>query len=213
MICAYDKVYLDCAKRVLGRMLDFAVHDLQYSIEEFFSLFIKSGVAERFGKGDYTILTGKSGVEVVYEVLEKMHINVECSNPRYVANRSEEYWTGWALAHYQWETALSFEEITKFIPIHHVKALYSPYHEMDIRHFIEKMNELYREAKPDTNLKRKRKQVGLSQSELAELSGIPVRTIQQYEQRQKNINKAQVEYLFKLSSALGCNVECLIEKV
>lgn len=213
MICAYDKVYLDCSKRVLGRMLDFAVHDLKYSIQEFFSLFIKSGVAERFGKGDYTILAGKSGVEVAYEVLEKMQIDVERTAPKYVVNRSEEYWTGWALAHYQWETALSFEEIEKFIPIHYVKALYSPYHEMDIRHFIEKMNQFYREAKPDTNLKTKRKQVGLSQSELAKISGIPVRTIQQYEQRQKNINKAQVEYLFKLSNALGCSVECLMEKV
>lgn len=213
MICAYDKVYLDCAKRVLGRMLDFAVHDLKYGIQEFFSLFIKSGIAERFGKGDYTILAGKSGVEVAYEVLEKMHIDAERTAPKYVVNRSEEYWTGWALAHYQWETALSFEEIEKFIPIHYVKALYSPYHEMDIKHFIEKMNELYRAAKPDTNLKTKRKQVGLSQSQLAELSGIPVRTIQQYEQRQKNINRAQVEYLFKLSNALGCSVECLMEKV
>ena len=194
-------------------MLDFAVHDLKYSIQEFFSLFIKSGVAERFGKGDYTILAGKSGVEVVYEVLEKMQIDAERTAPKYVVNRSEEYWTGWALAHYQWETALSFEEIEKFIPIHYVKALYSPYHEMDIKHFIEKMNELYRAAKPDTNLKTKRKQVGLSQSQLAELSGIPVRTIQQYEQRQKNINRAQVEYLFKLSNALGCSVECLMEKV
>ncbi|MBQ4559935.1 MAG: helix-turn-helix transcriptional regulator [Tyzzerella sp.] len=213
MICAYDKVYLESAKRVLGRMLDFAVYDLQYSLDDFFSLFIKSGVAERFEKGDYTILAGKSGVEVVYEVLEKLQIGVDSFRPRYTMNRSEEYWTGWALAHYQWKTALSFEEIVRFIPIHYVKALYSPYHEMDVTHFIEKMNALYREAKPDTNLQRKRKQVGLSQSELAELSGVPVRTIQQYEQRQKNINKAQVEYLFKLSGALGCNVECLIEKV
>lgn len=213
MICAYDKVYLDYAKRVLGRMLDFAVHNLHYNIEEFFSLFIKSGVAERFGKGDYTILVGKSGIEVAYDVLEKTKLCVERVPARHVANRSEEYWTGWALAHYQWETALSFNEIVKYIPIHYVQALYSPYHEMDIRHFIEKMNELYRNANPDTNLKKRRKQVGLSQSELAKLSGVPVRTIQQYEQRQKNINKAQVEYLFKLSVALGCNVECLIEKV
>lgn len=213
MSCAYDEVYLDCAKRVLGRMLDFAVHDLNYSIDEFFELFIKSGIATRFEHGDFTILAGKSGIEVAYEVLEKVQIEIERVTPRFTVNRSEEYWTGWALAHYQWETALSFEEIEKFIPIHYVKALYSPYHEMDIKHFIEKMNDLYREAKPDTNLKTKRKQVGLSQSELAKLSGIPVRTIQQYEQRQKNINKAQVEYLFKLSNALECSVECLMEKV
>lgn len=213
MICAYDKVYLDGAKRVLGRMLDFAVYDLQYEMKEFFDMFLESDVSKRFEKGDFSILVGKSGVEVAYEVLDDRKIDVVRLQPRYTANRSEEYWTGWALAHYQWETALSFAEITKFIPIHYVKALYSPYHEMDIRHFVEKMNALYRAANPDTNLKRMRKQAGLSQSELATFSGIPVRTIQQYEQRQKNINKAQVEYLFRLSGALGCSVECLIEKV
>lgn len=213
MICAYDKVYLDSAKRVLGRMLDFAVYDLQYEMKEFFSMFLESDISKRFEKGDFSILAGKSGVEVAYEVLDDRKIDVVRLQPRYTANRSEEYWTGWALAHYQWETALSFVEITKSIPLHYVKALYSPYHEMDITHFVEKMNALYRAANPDTNLKRMRKQAGLSQSELATFSGIPVRTIQQYEQRQKNINKAQVEYLFRLSGALGCSVECLIEKV
>lgn len=41
-------------------------------------------------------------------------------------------------------------------------ALYSPYHEMDIRQFVDKMNELYRAAKPDTNLKLLRKNAGLT---------------------------------------------------
>jgi len=36
---------------------------------------------------------------------------------------------------------------------------------------------------------------------------------QQYEQRQKNINKAQVEYLLMLAQALCCRVEDLVEKV
>ena len=38
MIYAYDKVYLDKARISLGRMLDFAVHDLGYDLEEFFNL-------------------------------------------------------------------------------------------------------------------------------------------------------------------------------
>ena len=213
MICAYDKVYLEKARIVLARMLDFAVYDLKYDMAQFFDLFIQSGVAERFEKGDFTILVGKSGVEVAYEVLDKMNIHVAYIEPQYTMERSEEYWTGWALAYYQWETSLSFEEIVKCVPIHYVKALYSPYHEMDIRHFADKMSELYLAANPDTNLKRKRKQAGFSQRELAELSGVPIRTIQQYEQRQKNINKAQVEYLLKLSKTLCCEVESLIEKV
>lgn len=213
MIYAYDKVYLDKARIVLARMLDFAVYELHYSLNEFFDLFIRSGVAKRFEMGDFTVLVGKSGVEVAYEVLEKMQEKTIRKEPQYPSERSEEYWTGWALAYYQWETALSFEDIVKYVPIHYVKALYSPYHEMDIRHFVDKMNTLYHEAKPFTNLKLRRRQAGLSQKELADLSGIPLRTIQQYEQRQKNINKAQVEYLVRLSKTLYCEVECLIEKV
>ena len=36
MIRAYHKVYLEKARTNLGRMLDFAVYDLKYDIEDFF---------------------------------------------------------------------------------------------------------------------------------------------------------------------------------
>jgi DNA-binding transcriptional regulator YiaG len=128
-------------------------------------------------------------------------------------DRSPEYWAGWALAYYQWSTALSFREIVAAVPLHEIIMLYEPYHEMDIRQFCDKMSELYRMKRPDTNLKRIRKLAGLTQNELAAQSGIPLRTIQQYEQRQKDINKAQAEYLILLSKALHCSAEELIEKV
>lgn len=213
MICAYDKVYLEKAQTSLGRMLDFAVYELQYGLSEFFQLFLSSGVAERFGQGDFTLLAGKSGVELAYEVLEKAGISYERISAKYAVNRSEEYWTGWALAYYQWETALSFEEIVNCVPIVEICAMYSPYHEMNIKQFAERMNAYYRAMQPQTNLKKMRVTAGFSQSELAELSGVPLRTIQQYEQRQKNINKAQVEYLLMLAQALCCRVEDLVEKV
>ena len=75
------------------------------------------------------------------------------------------------------------------------------------------MNESYRKANPETNLQRLRKLAGISQKELAKMADIPVRTIQQYEQRQKNINHAKVEYLIKLSHTLCCEVESLVERV
>ena len=91
--------------------------------------------------------------------------------------------------------------------------MYSPYHEMHIQNFVDRMNAYYHAMQPQTNLKRMRQKAGFSQSELAAVSGVPVRTIQQYEQRQKNINKAQVEYLLMLAQALCCRVEDLVEKV
>jgi len=213
MICAYDKIYLDKARTALGRMLDFAVYELNYGLTEFFSLFLSSGIAERFGHGDFTLLVGKSGVELAYEVLDKSGISYKRVPAKYTAGRSEEYWTGWALAYYQWETALSFEEIVNCVPIAEICLMYSPYHEMHIRNFVDRMNSYYHAMQPQTNLKKMRQKAGFSQSELAEISGVPVRTIQQYEQRQKNINKAQVEYLLMLAQALCCKVEDLVEKV
>ena len=213
MIHAYDKIYLDKARTALGRMLDFAVYDLKYDIEDFFALFITSGIAARFEKGDYRVIVGMSGVELAYKVLELVKGEENRIKPQYTADRSEEYWAGWALAYYQWDTALSFEEIVRAVPMKRILQMYSPYHEMDIRQFCDKMNELYRTAQPETNLKAFRQRSGLSQRELAEQSGVPLRTIQQYEQRQKSINKAQAEYLLMLASTLCCDMEDLLEKI
>ena len=212
MIRAYDKVYLDKARTALGRMLDFAVYDLKYDIAEFFNLFIKSGVAKRFETGDFAVIVGMSGVELAYEVLGQSDVESERVKPNYTASRSEEFWTGWALAYYQWETSMSFAEIVRYVPIKDIIALYSPYHEMDIRQFVDKVNAMYKAAKPGTNLKLLRQKAGLSQRELAEMSGVPMRTIQQYEQRQKNINKAKAEYLVMVAKVLCCTVDDLIEK-
>ena len=73
------------------------------------------------------------------------------------------------------------------------------------------MIELYNNRKEYANLKKFRLAAGFSQSELAEISGVPVRTIQQYEQSQKNINAAKAETVVKLAKSLNTTVEKLLE--
>ena len=63
----------------------------------------------------------------------------------------------------------------------------------------------------ETKLKRIRLIYGCSQRELAEMSGVSLRSIQMYEQRNKDINKAQAESLYCLAKALGCTMEDLLE--
>ena len=213
MMRAYDKLYLEKARASLARMLDFAVYDLHLDLTFFFDLFISSSIARLFEQGDIHTLVGKSGVELAYEVLDRSGLSYKRVTPQYSMDRSEEYWTGWALAYYQWETAQPFAEIVQYIPVTEIRAMYDPYHEMDIRQFCDALTERIRKAKPETNLKLLRRQNNLSQKELAEISSVPLRTIQQYEQRQKNINKAQVEYLVQLSGALNCSIEQLIERI
>jgi DNA-binding XRE family transcriptional regulator len=208
MIRAYDELYLDKARVALGRMLDYAVYDLNYSLADFWACFLKSPIITRFERGEPSIVVGKSGVELVYEILGYQEVS-----PTYSINRSKEYWTGWAIAYFQWQTGLSFQDITNQVSIDEICSLYSPYHEMDIRQFCDKMCELYKSRKRETNLKKFRIAVGYSQSELAKETGIPLRTIQQYEQGQKNINKAQAEYVIKLSRALYCDPYALLELI
>lgn len=58
-----------------------------------------------------------------------------------------------------------------------------------------------------SNLKKKRKELGMSQALLASKSGVNIRTIQSYEQGAKDINKASVEAIYMLSKALNCRME------
>lgn len=213
MIYAYDKNYLTAAQKCLARMLDYMVNDLQYPLETVWNWFLMSQISHRFELGDSTILAGTSGVELARRVLEQAGEPEPVRKASYAYDRSPEYWTGWAIAYYQWDTGLCFSEIEQAVPISKVRMLYTPYHEMDVRQFADKMNELYRAAKPETNLKSLRTLVKMSQSELARQAEIPVRTIQQYEQRQKDINKAQGETLLRLARVLHCSIDDLMEKV
>ncbi len=208
MILAYDKNYLSKAQSTLASMLDFAVYDLNMSLEKFYQSFLESTVSNRFGSGESSIIAGKSGVELALEVVGNEKLSKEY---RPAANRSPEYWVGWALTFFQWQTNLTFKQINSLIPITEIRAMYNPYHEMDISQFCDKMREVYNSRKGETNLKKYRLAAGLSQSELAEVSGVQVRTIQQYEQRLKNINAAKAESVIALSKALECSVEMLME--
>ena len=62
-----------------------------------------------------------------------------------------------------------------------------------------------------TNLARIRKSSGISQKELANLCGISIKTIQAYEQRLKDINRAEVKTLFKISQILMVDINDLLE--
>ena len=62
-----------------------------------------------------------------------------------------------------------------------------------------------------TKLRNVRLACGLSQSQLAERSGVGVRMIQHYEQGQKPIDKAQVGTVLRLSAALGCSLADILE--
>ena len=207
MIRAYNEEYLSYARNLMGKMFDFAVYDLGYKLDNFYNMFIESGLAERFYKGETTIITGLSGYELALQVINIIKGDVEIKFPNYSHNRSKEYWLGYFLSYYSWYTNTSFEEIILHISIDDLLKMYDKYHEMDIMHFVDKLNEIIFNT---NKLKYYRKKRKLTQKELADLSNVPLRTIQQYEQGNKSLDKANVTYLVNLSKILYCSIEDLI---
>lgn len=216
MTFAYDNNMVFRAQNLVAVMIDFSVHGLEYGLDDFYNKFLDSKYSSKIESGDSSTIMGMSGIELACNILEIDEMeNEKLADYELdsITTRSPEYWIGWAVAYYQWKSTLSFREINMIRSISDMKLMYHPYHEMDIEKFCDKMKELYLECNEITRLKKARTNIGISQRELSEITGIPVKTIQQYEQRQKNINHARVDYLISLSKALNCDIELLVEKV
>lgn len=62
-----------------------------------------------------------------------------------------------------------------------------------------------------SNLKRMRVKRGLTQKELADRSGIPLKSIGNYEQLFRDINHARFDIVYRLACALECDVLDIVE--
>lgn len=206
---AYDEEYLPLAQRVMGDMLDYAVNTLDFELNEFYTMFLISGIAAQFEIGNPAFAAGKNGCEVAKEVLRLSGISVPDIEDLMYLDKSPEYWTGWGLAYYQWYSMRSFKRIQSVVSVVEVCSMYNPLHEADIRMFVEILDKRMREAGQQSRLKRLRAYARLSQRELADQSGVPLRQIQLFEQGERDISKTQAQTLQKLARVLHVPAETL----
>lgn len=211
MTHAYSESYLSDAKDTLSQSFDYLINDCGFTADWTASLFLSSGYAEQFGRGNPGVLAGMSGVELATAIVRKTYKNRLLPELRYGDGLSPEYWAGWALAEYQWYSGRRFKDIFDHVKLSEVILMYSVYHEMDITKFIEAMEAKCAEPLHESRLKVMRESRGLSQAELAKESGVKLRNIQMYEQRVNDIDKAQAQTVYKLARVIGCNVEDLLE--
>lgn len=213
MMSAYNELYLDDAINNLGDMVEYAVCDMGYDPDQFFNWFISSGIAAKFEKGNPKYVVGMSGFELAEAVLGATNIRYEKIEPSYSEFKGREYWGGRILAYYQWFTGKRFEDIVKGgLSLSTVFSMYI-LHEADESKFVKSADEILNRNKQNkkSKLHQIRKARGFTQQQLAEASGVTLRMIQLYEQRQNDIRKAQVHVVLSLAQVLGCNVEDLLE--
>lgn len=211
MTHAYAEEYLNEAMENLGEAFDYAVNACSFGIDEFMALFIASGYSDDFGKGNPKFVSGLSGTELVMEVVGKSGRQMAFPEPQTEYDCSPEYWCGWILAYYQWETGRTFKDIHNNISMLEIRKLYNTMHEAAEEKFVDTVNAIIRRKDAPAKLQQQRKRCGYSQKELAERSGVNLRTLQQYELKTKDISKASVRTVLALANVLGCRVEDLME--
>ncbi len=211
-IRAYDENYLAGAQRILGDAVDFAAVTLGVEPNVFGKAFSVSDVSKQFAAGNPRYVAGMNGCELARRVLTETGVPFADREDVMFLDKSPEYWAGWALAFYQWYSGHSFTDILKAVPLEDMIRMYPACHEMDILQFAERMEKQMKAAFPQTKLRLRRETCGLSQARLAADAGVPLRQIQLFEQRQRDINKTSAETLLHLSRALYCRMEDLIER-
>ena len=207
---AYNEIYLEDAMRNLGSAFDCAKNTYGIEMEDFYQLFVSSGIAKQFGCGNVKYVAGKSGVELVWDILddEKYYKNYT-ENVWY--DYSCEFWCGWILAYFQWYYAIGFRELRYYLKMSDLEGLYTILHEVSETKAVEVISNHIRNKNLKTKLQSYRQAAGLSQNELAEGSGVSLCMVQQYEQHQKDINKASAISLYALARVLNRDLEELLE--
>ena len=211
MTHAYNELYLNDAKKNLSQLFDYLINDCKIDADWVSELFISSDFAKQFERGNPAVISGMSGIELAEAIINKTYQNKKLPLSNYLNDFTPEYWAGWALAEFQWFTGITFKDIFEKIKLSEIIAMYPLFHEIDISRFIECLNEKLSNRQIESKLKRLRESRGMSQSELAKASGVKLRSIQLYEQRVNDIDKAQAQTLYKLSIVIGCTIEDLLE--
>ena len=209
---AYQKFYLNDAQQNLAVMFDYAIRLLKYDGDQFFLYFIQSEVAQKFEHANPKYIAGMCGIELAQNVLNKIGAAPKFPDDPKI-ELGKEFWLGWVLAYYQWYSGLKFSDLREYglVP----SEILSRYilHEADISKFVSVANKiiLANKAASFTRLQKIRKACGLTQKELSELSGVSLRMIQLYEQRQNDINQASGQTINALARALCCNFYEIME--
>lgn len=210
MTYAYSELYLDDAMEALGSALEYAVLVANMDGQTFMDIFNTTDISREFARGNVKYISGMSGIELCRLVLSQcgMPLPTETDLPH--IDYPPEYWIGWILAYYQWYSGKSFANICRVLKYDALYNLYGVLHEADPSKAVTVFDDMM-QAHKETNLSIQRKNKCLTQDELANLSGVSVRSIQLYEQKVNDINRAKYHHLSALAKVLGCEVEDILE--
>lgn len=201
MIRAYGEVYLSSVYRNLGSLFGIALDREELDPDDFAGLFSTSSVARGIEAGSPRYLAGISPQRMFEEIMNR-------PAPGYIPRdgMGDAEWTGYIAAYSQWYCGCTFKRLFDTVPAERIISLRGTTHGDSMSAVSIIVDTLH----PVSVLRQLRERRGLSQSDLALYSGVPIRSIRAYEQGSVELCKAQGDTLYRMSKVLGCSVDDLI---
>ena len=198
MTHAYQEMYLNNAQALLGDAFDYAINACGIAGDSFMELFSVSSVSNRIENGEAAYIMGKSGIEAAVDVLVETTGKASTAKPKVNFNRSRDIGSAGPSPTTSGSPAGSSAIFLRSSRLKICSGCMRLSTKRTSAKFADIADAKVCEYFADTNLKRIRTLYGCTQAELARRSNVSLRSIQMYEQRNKDINKASA----KLFSAL-----------
>lgn len=210
-INAYYDVYLNEAQETLGNMFEYGINTCHIEPEYFYTMFLNSGLAEQFAKGNPRVIAGMSGGELAKEVILKSTGKEPEEEEEYYLDKTPEFWAGWILAYYQWKTGRSFRKISEYLTITDILCMYPTLHEADVSKFVDTAESMYKRKHTKTYFSCKLKNQKYSIEQLAKEADISEDIIKRLETDFSYIWDLDVRTLYKIAKVLDSTMEDLLE--
>ena len=210
MTRAYSDLYIEEAMSNLADMMDYGVNVLGEEMEQFYSRFLASRVAGQISCGNPKYLC-MPGIRLATLVAQQTGIEAEEAETA-TSIMTQEYWVGSAMAYLQWYYNMSFQSLhTKGVTASTIAPYCFALRNEDLSRTVEVADEMLKDYdQAHTPLKTARKNAGLTQRQLAEQSGVPLRTIRAYEQSRIVGGRASAQAMYNIASILGCPLDYLL---
>ena len=207
-----EGLYEQELREKLGTYFDTAVNHNGMRGQEAANLLVSSGLAEHLERQNPAFVAGKSGTELLSWACEQVGLSPEVANPPRTPT-TPDYWVGYMLGLFQVAAGWTYRQVFERMSYADLRGMHSWCQDMSEREVVDTICDELLKRPQQKALRRMRKASGLTQSQLAAQAGLSMRTIQQYEEGQKDINKAAVGNVRKLALILHCTIEDLLEPV
>lgn len=205
----FDGFYLEPMMEKLGAIFDICIRCNGIPGDQVAQAFVDSELAWQFEHQNPKYVAGLSGEELALILGERTELNIVLPDEP-LNGFTPQFWLGQMLAYFQAKTAWPYRRIFEYLDYDRLEGLFLRHGEDDPEFFCEYLKALLAQQPFQSRLKSLRKSARLTQQELAEKSAVSLRSLQQYEQGAKSLEKASAETVRKLSLVLGCSMEELL---